>query len=149
MCIRDRFSIWFKSRKPNRDVVDDVETWSENDQHIYFDQSTPRHKLSLMWSQRSVDTFLGLPFNIASYAFLLHMIAQQVNMVPHELIGSLGDTHLYNNHLEQVEELLSREPMELPTLELEEVVDIFSYSYEDFKILNYSSHPAIKAPLSN
>jgi thymidylate synthase len=115
----------------------------------YDEAGIPKHKLSLMWNQRSVDTFLGLPFNIASYAFLLHMIAQQVNMVPHELIGSLGDTHLYSNHLEQVNVQLDREPMELCTLELKKADNIFSYSYEDFKILNYSSHPAIKASLSN
>lgn len=115
----------------------------------YERANIPKHKLSLMWNQRSVDTFLGLPFNITSYALLLHMMAQQVNMVPHELIGSLGDTHLYNNHMEQVEELLSREPMELPTLELEKADSIFDYCYENVKIINYSSHPPIKAPLSN
>jgi len=115
----------------------------------YIRAEIPKHKLSLMWNQRSVDTFLGLPFNITSYALLLHMVAQQVNMVPHELIGSLGDTHLYSNHMEQVDELLSREPMELPTLYLKKADSIFNYSYDDINIMNYSSHPTIKAPLSN
>jgi len=109
----------------------------------------PKYKVSLMWNQRSVDTFLGLPFNITSYALLLHMIAQQVNMVPNELIGSLGDVHLYNNHMEQVEELLSRSAKPLPQLKLGRADSIFDYCYENVKILNYQSHPEIKAPLSN
>ena len=112
-------------------------------------QGVPTHKLSLMWNQRSVDTFLGLPFNIASYGFLLHMIAQQVNMVPDELIGSLGDTHIYNNHIEQVKLQLTREPMELPNLVLNKADSIDSYSLEDFEIVNYNSHPPIKGKLSN
>ena len=113
------------------------------------DYGIPTHKLSLMWSQRSVDSFLGLPFNIASYGFLLKMIAQQVNMIPHELIGSLGDTHIYNNHFDQVKEQISREPMELPVLELYNAKDIYSYQLEDFKMVNYNHHEAIKAELSN
>jgi thymidylate synthase len=105
-------------------------------------------KLSLMWNQRSVDTFLGLPFNISSYAMLLHLLAKEVNMVPDEIIGNLGDTHLYSNHIEQAKEQISREPMEfLPKLKLNNV-DILSGEF-DYEILHYHSHPTIKAPLSN
>jgi thymidylate synthase len=103
-----------------------------------------------MWNQRSVDTFLGLPFNIASYGLLLEIIAKEVNMISDELIGNLGDVHLYKNHLEQAKEQISREPMELPKLEIYgEVDDIAHYEIEDFVIKNYQSHPSIKAPLSN
>ena len=103
--------------------------------------------LSLMWNQRSVDTLLGLPFNIASYGLLLTMIAKEVNMVPDELIGNLGDTHLYLNHLEQAKEQIEREPYELPTLKIEHSsLDPVELVY---KLENYQSHPTIKAPLSN
>lgn len=123
---------------------------SDEHSHNNFDKlGIPKYKLSLMWHQRSVDTFLGLPFNITSYAFLLHMVAQQVNMVPNELIGSLGDTHIYTNHVTQVNQILKREPMELPILELNKSKSIFDYTYDDFKIVGYESHPPIKAPLSN
>jgi thymidylate synthase len=103
--------------------------------------------ISLMWNQRSVDTFLGLPFNIASYGLLLEMIADEVNMVPDELIGNLGDTHLYLNHIEQAKEQIGREPMELPTVHVRD--GIFCNSINDVILENYQSHPAIKAPLSN
>jgi thymidylate synthase len=110
----------------------------------------PIRAISLMWNQRSVDTFLGLPFNIASYGLLLEIIAKEVNMISDELIGNLGDVHLYKNHLEQAKEQISREPMELPKLEIYgEVDDIAHYEIEDFVIKNYQSHPSIKAPLSN
>jgi thymidylate synthase len=107
--------------------------------------------ISLMWNQRSVDTFLGLPFNIASYALLLQIIAKEVDMVPDELIGNLGDTHLYLNHIEQAKEQISREPFELPTLRIASgpLDDIAHHEIMDFDILNYQSHPSIKAPLSN
>ena len=111
--------------------------------------------LSLMWNQRSVDTFLGLPFNIASYGLLLEIIAKEVNMVPDELIGNLGDTHLYSNHIQQAKEQINREPYQLPTLKIEEHVKraegdcLPMYKVEDFIIENYQSHPTIKAPLSN
>ena len=112
------------------------------------DLGVPRRVISLMWNQRSVDTFLGLPFNIASYAMLLHLIAKEVNMIPGEIIGNLGDTHLYSNHIEQAKEQISREPMEfLPKLKLNNV-DILSGEF-DYEILHYHSHPTIKAPLSN
>ena len=111
--------------------------------------------LSLMWNQRSVDTFLGLPFNIASYGLLLEIIAKEVDMIPDELIGNLGDTHLYLNHIEQAKEQIDRTPYELPTLKIENEVKwkegdcLPTYSVSDFTIENYQSHPSIKAPLSN
>ncbi len=107
----------------------------------------PRREISLMWNQRSVDTFLGLPFNIASYAMLLTIIADEVNMVPGDLIGNLGDVHLYNNHIEQAKEQIKREPFKLPKIHLIEQ-DVLNGEF-DYKINNYESHPTIKAPLSN
>jgi thymidylate synthase len=109
--------------------------------------NVPTRAISLMWNQRSVDTFLGLPFNIASYGLLLEMIADEVNMVPDELIGNLGDVHLYKNHIEQAKEQITREPMELPTVHVRD--GIFCSSPVDIILENYQSHPAIKAPLSN
>jgi thymidylate synthase len=123
--------------------------------HEHMDSyGIPRRAISLMWNQRSVDTFLGLPFNIASYGLLLEMIAKEVNMVPDELIGNLGDTHLYLNHIEQAKEQISREPMELPTVcldyrEGEYDKDLKGFVPDDFVLFNYQSHPTIKAPLSN
>jgi len=138
-------------------------------------ETTPKRAISLMWNQRSVDTFLGLPFNIASYGLLLEIIAKMVNMVPDELIGNLGDTHLYLNHVEQAKEQISREAFGLPTLNINTefwptesgecgvgpldataVLNSFKDDNfckclleEDLQLLNYQSHPAIKAPLSN
>mgnify|MGYP001351639355 CR=1 FL=1 len=110
--------------------------------------------ISLMWNQRSVDTFLGLPFNIASYGLLLEIIAKEVNMVPDELIGNLGDTHLYLNHIKQAKEQIGREPMKLTKLlfkdhlkDFDSIIDILRVN--DFILDDYQSHPAIKAPLSN
>jgi thymidylate synthase len=122
--------------------------------------TTPKRAISLMWNQRSVDTFLGLPFNIASYGLLLEIIAKEVNMVPGELIGNLGDVHLYLNHIEQAKEQIERESYELPTLKhlkadsfyesLSEDQSLYSHlDNTDFELINYQSHPAIKAPLSN
>jgi thymidylate synthase len=110
--------------------------------------------ISLMWNQRSVDTFLGLPFNIASYGLLLTILAKEVNMVPDQLIGNLGDTHLYLNHIEQAKEQIGREPFELPTLNQFPTYEgsrpsIESYVVGDFTLKDYQSHPSIKAPLSN
>ena len=108
----------------------------------------PKRAISLSWNQRSVDTFLGLPFNIASYAMLLTLIAKEVNMIPEEIIGNLGDTHLYTNHIEQAKEQLDREPMPyLPKVRVGDV-DILNGEFI-YEILHYHSHPAIKAPLSN
>ena len=109
--------------------------------------STPKRAISLMFNMRSVDTFLGLPFNIASYGLLLLMIADEVNMVPDELIGTLGDVHLYSNHIEQAKEQISREPFELPAVHVRD--GIFSFMHGDVILENYKSHPTIKAPLSN
>jgi len=135
----------------------------------------PTRAISLMWNQRSVDTFLGLPFNIASYGLLLELIAKAVDMVPDELIGNLGDVHLYSNHIEQAKEQISREPFELPKLNINTefwptesgscgeglldaraVFDSFMGDNfckclleNDIQLYDYQSHPSIKAPLSN
>jgi thymidylate synthase len=111
----------------------------------------PIRAISLQWTQRSVDSFLGLPFNIASYGLLLEIIAKAVNMVPDELIGNLGDTHLYLNHIEQAKEQIGREPFELPTLVMvtNPELKFDEYVNDNFKLVKYQSHPSIKAPLSN
>jgi thymidylate synthase len=117
----------------------------------------PTRAISLMWNQRSVDVFLGLPFNIASYGLLLEMIAREVNMVPEHLIGHLGDTHLYSNHIEQAKEQISRTPKKLPTLKMSSghnfraAMDgkVDEIDLNDFILLGYDPHPTIKAPLSN
>jgi thymidylate synthase len=122
--------------------------------------NVPKRKISLMWNQRSVDTFLGLPFNIASYGLILEIIAKEVNMVPDELIGNLGDTHLYLNHITQAKEQIKREPYSLPKLKISRTLfefgkpdpnklDLDYYSIHNFELLHYHSHPTIKAPLSN
>jgi thymidylate synthase len=121
---------------------------------LIYGDTVPKRTISLMWNQRSVDTFLGLPFNIASYALLLEIIAKEVNMIPDELIGNLGDVHLYSNHVEQAKEQINREPMELPKLgtdyrEGEYSKDLKDLTPDDFYLVNYQSHPSIKAPLSN
>jgi thymidylate synthase len=113
----------------------------------YEKYNIPTRAISLMWNQRSVDTFLGLPFNIASYGLLLEIIAKEVNMVPDELIGNLGDVHLYSNHIEQAKEQIVREPYKLPTIELSNV-DILNGEF-DYEIKDYKYHPTIKAPISN
>jgi thymidylate synthase len=120
--------------------------------------NVPTRAISLMWNQRSVDTFLGLPFNIASYGLLLEIIAKEVNMIPDELIGNLGDVHLYLNHIKQAKEQISREPFELPKLKMNPIflANLEHKSFNEaingqvnFELENYQSHPAIKAPLSN
>jgi thymidylate synthase len=141
---------------------------------IFGSNNIPTRAISLMWNQRSVDTFLGLPFNIASYGLLLEIIAKAVNMVPDELIGNLGDTHLYLNHIDQTKEQLTREPYPLPILNINtewwptesgecgvgpiDATAVFHpdsvHFYkclleEDIQLSNYQSHPTIKAPLSN
>jgi len=114
------------------------------------DNITPTRAISLMWNQRSVDTFLGLPFNIASYGLLLHIIANEVDMIPDELIGNLGDTHLYLNHIEQAKEQIGRTSFELPQLKTEAKMDgICCNVPDDFILEGYQYHPTIKAPLSN
>jgi len=117
-------------------------------EHDFLDKDeVPRRKISLMWNQRSVDVFLGLPFNIASYALLLRLIAEEVNMVPDQLIGNLGDTHLYMNHIEQAKEQLKREPYCLPEIDIVNV-DILKGEF-GYAVLGYESHPSIKATLNN
>jgi len=113
----------------------------------FYPKSLPQRAISLMWNQRSVDTFLGLPFNIASYGMLLELLAWEVNMVADELIGNLGDVHLYTNHIEQATEQIGRTPFELPTIEVSNV-DILNGEF-DYEINDYQSHPTIKAQLSN
>jgi thymidylate synthase len=116
--------------------------------HEHLDSmGVPRKGISLMWNQRSVDTFLGLPFNIASYATLLLILGKETNMMPDYLIGNLGDVHLYKNHIEQAKELISRTPYHLPQLLLSNV-DILNGEF-DWELIGYESHPQIKAPLSN
>jgi thymidylate synthase len=104
-------------------------------------------KLSLMWNQRSVDTFLGLPYNIGSYAMLLLLLCEETGYEPGELIASLGDVHLYSNHIEQAKLQLTRFSCQLPTVKLSNV-DILNGEF-DYELINYKSHPKIKAPLSN
>jgi len=108
-----------------------------------------RRKLSCQLYQRSADVFLGVPFNIASYALLTMMIAQACDMEPGEFVHSFGDVHLYNNHFEQANLQLSRTPFALPQMNINpDVKDIFDFKYEDFELVNYQFHPAIKAPVA-
>ena len=122
--------------------------YAKNLGHSDYDGADiPKRKISLMWNQRSVDVFLGLPFNIASYALLLKLIADEVNMVPDQLVGNLGDTHLYLNHIEQAKEQLKRDPIMLPELFVKDV-NILKGEF-DYTLHDYRSHPTIKATLSN
>ena len=117
---------------------------------VWTREENGKRYISLMWNQRSVDTFLGLPFNIASYGLLLHIIANEVDMIPDELIGNLGDTHLYLNHIEQAKEQISRDSFDLPTLKTNAKMDgICCNVPDDFILEGYQYHPTIKAPLSN
>ena len=143
--------------------MNEIDWWMK----VLDDRGIPKRAISLMWNQRSVDTFLGLPFNIASYGLLLEIIAKEVNMVPDELIGNLGDVHLYSNHVEQAKEQIGREGFELPTVKIternwymhekvkehlgEKTLDekLKSYRPDCFELIGYESHPKIKAPLSN
>jgi thymidylate synthase len=135
----------------NRSVNPMARSTDYFEEHMDF-YGVPKRSLSLMWNQRSVDTFLGLPFNIASYGLLLEIIAREVNMVPKELIGNLGDVHLYNDHLDQAKEQTTRDPFKLPKLKYKNKIDIDNIIKEDiekFELINYNFHPSIKANLSN
>jgi thymidylate synthase len=117
--------------------------------HAFFQFYVADGKLSCQLYQRSADIFLGVPFNIASYALLTHMVAQQCSLDVGEFIWTGGDCHLYSNHLEQVELQLSRKPYSLPQLKIHRKPDsIFDYQFEDFEIVGYESHPHIKAPVA-
>lgn len=129
--------------------VADVDSMALPPCHTMFQFFVAEGKLSCQLYQRSGDTFLGVPFNIASYALLTMMIAKECGLEPGEFIHTLGDAHLYLNHQEQAAEQLSREPRKLPKMSLNPAVEsIFDYKYEDFTLEGYDPHPAIKAPLS-
>jgi len=130
-----------------------VPMYKEKEKMVEFmnEKNIPTRGISLMWNQRSVDTPLGLPFNIASYALLLLMLAKQVNMAPDELIGNLGDTHIYLNQVDGIKEQLTRKPYHLPNVHISDVKvnDISDYTLDDISLINYKAHPKIKLPLSN
>ena len=129
--------------------VADVDNMALPPCHTMFQFFVAEGRLSCQLYQRSGDTFLGVPFNIASYALLTMMIAKECGLESGEFVHTLGDAHLYLNHLEQAQEQLSREPRKLPTMHLNpEVKSIFDYTFEDFTLEGYDPHPAIKAPLS-
>jgi len=147
--------VWMKDNSPTREVILPQSLGPEFSLDEFFEPyGVPKRAISLMWNQRSVDTFLGLPFNIASYGLLLEIIAKEVNMVPDELIGNLGDVHLYSNHVEQAKEQITREPYPLPTVTLPSGLEPGlghwdKVVFEDFYLNDYKSYPSIKAPLSN
>ena len=152
---KERYRIWFNKNYETGMEFND-ELIPDLDDKYY--ELTPKRAISLMWNQRSVDTFLGLPFNIASYGLLLEIIAKEVNMIPDELIGNLGDVHLYKNHIEQAKEQISRTPYELPKLLFDDefLENLKNNGFDSaiegqctFNIIDYQSHPPIKAPLSN
>jgi thymidylate synthase len=117
--------------------------------HVLFQFYVAEGRLSCQLYQRSADIFLGLPFNIASYSLLTMMVAQVTGLTPHEFIHTIGDAHLYLNHVEQARTQLAREPRPLPRMKLNpEVKDLFAFQYEDFTLTDYDPHPAIKAPVA-
>ena len=117
--------------------------------HCLFQFYVANNKLSCQLYQRSADAFLGVPFNIASYSLLIHMIAHVLDFKVGELIYTIGDVHLYNNHIEQAKIQISRDPYKLPILKInKEVKDIFSFNYGDFEIINYKAHPHISGKIA-
>ncbi|WML90507.1 thymidylate synthase [Thiothrix lacustris] len=129
--------------------VADVDNMALPPCHAFFQFYVAEGKLSCQLYQRSADIFLGVPFNIASYALLTLMMAQVTGLQPGEFIHTLGDAHLYSNHLEQVERQLSREPYPLPQMKLNSAVtDLFAFTYDDFELQGYEYHPLIKAPIA-
>lgn len=145
---------WYEVNEPEKfasaPLINHEDIDNEERLHEILDrEGIPRRKLSCFYMMRSNDVFLGLPFNIASYALLTHMIAQQLNMVPDELVYSGVDVHLYSNHLEQAKLQLAREPYPLPKLVIKRKPDsIFDYKYEDFELVGYQPHPHIAAPVA-
>jgi len=129
--------------------VGDLENMNLPPCHALFQFYVADGKLSCQLYQRSADIFLGVPFNIASYSLLTKMMAQVTNLKPGEFVHTLGDAHIYKNHIEQVKTQLSREPRKLPTMKINpEVKNIFNFKYEDFSLENYNPHPHIKAEIS-
>jgi len=117
--------------------------------HAFFQFYVANGKLSCQLYQRSADTFLGVPFNIASYALFTMMIAQVCNLEPGEFVHTFGDVHLYNNHIEQAQLQLKRTPKKLPIMKINpNIKNIFDFTYEDFELVNYDPHPHIKAEVS-
>jgi len=116
--------------------------------HAFFQFYVADGRLSCQIYQRSADLFLGVPFNIASYALLTHMVAQQTGHEVGDLVWTGGDCHVYDNHVDQVTEQLSREPFPLPTLQLRKAASIFDYTFEDIEVVGYQHHPGIKAPVA-
>jgi thymidylate synthase len=166
LTIEERYDYWFKNNYESG-IEYNINNLPDFDNEYY--SPTPTRGISLMWNQRSVDTPLGLPFNITSYALLLEIIGRIVNMIPDELIGNLGDCHIYSNQIDGVKEQISRKPYDmLPTLKINdefwnyksgecgigELNDDFNsliktINVNDFSIENYKSHSKIKIPLSN
>jgi thymidylate synthase len=138
---------WFEEY--SKDTPNDMDVSMPEDGSDYDIAGIPKYGLSCMWTQRSVDTFLGLPFNIASYACLTHMIAKLVDMIPDELVGSLGDCHIYTAHKEAIEEQLKRDGSDIvPELWIEgNQKKVEDFKYNDLKVVSYSPNPPIKAPL--
>jgi len=129
--------------------VSEIERMALPPCHLLFQFYVAQGRLSCQLYQRSADIFLGVPFNIASYALLTLMIAQVTGLKPGEFVHTLGDAHLYLNHLEQARTQLAREPRPLPTMRLNpEKTSLFEFDYDDFELLNYDPHPAIKAPVA-
>ena len=142
----ERYNIWFNNNyETGMERYFDPNNLPDFDNDYY--EQTPTRSLSLMWNQRSCDTFLGIPFNIASYATLLLLLCKETGLEAGELIGNLGDVHLYKNHIQQAKEQINREPYPLPTVEFLNV-DILNGEW-DYKVNDYEYHPTIKAPLSN
>lgn len=148
MTVLERLN-WFEENEPEKFANASLNN-DEKALHETLDrEGVPRRKLSCFYMMRSNDVALGKPFNIASYALLTHMVAQQVNMVPDELVYSGVDVHLYLNHLEQIKLQLTREPYPLPKLVIKRKPDsIFDYKYEDFEVVGYQSHPHIAMPVA-